>query len=147
MPGTFDERMAELEKMVPAGHVTAKVEVDQVYAAYQEFGDDFEHPQGGQAHYLGQPWLGATGRTMQTFADHLLEPDGLTEAGRQVALDGVTMVRDHAPVEFDNLRRSGHATVTTDGAVVFDEPPEVPRLSEAELKALNDHGHDLGTRP
>lgn len=30
MPGDFDERMAELEKMVGTGKIVAQVEVDQV---------------------------------------------------------------------------------------------------------------------
>lgn len=135
MPGTFDDRMAELEKMVGQGKITAQVEVAQLYAQYQHEGIDLHHPRGGQAKYLEKPWLDNADHAMQTFADHLLKPDGLTEAARQIALDGVTMVGDHAPVEFDNLRRSGHASVIDNGATVFDEPPEVARLSEAELKA------------
>lgn len=135
MPGSFDERMAELEAMVGEGPLTAAVEVDQVYAHYQHQGLEFKHPRGGQALYLQEPWLRNTDHAMQTLADGVLKPDGLHEAARQIALDGVTMVREHAPVEFDNLRRSGHATVTDNGAVIFDQPPEVPRLPEDALDA------------
>jgi hypothetical protein len=41
----------------------------------------------------------------------------------------------HAPVLFDHLRRSGHPVVTLGGAVIYDRPPEVHRLTEAELRA------------
>lgn len=72
---------------------------------------------------------------MQSLADGLLKPDGLVSAATRIAEDGAKMVREHAPVEFDNLRRSGHPTVVDDGTTVYDRPPEVPRLSEDELKA------------
>lgn len=135
MPGSFDERMTELEAMVGEGEITAAVDVDQVYARYQHEGLDFEHPRGGQAKYLEQPWEAAGTTFAERMARGLLVPDGLRSEARSFALDGAKMVREHAPVEFENLRRSGHATVTDDGHIVFDEPPEVPRLSEAELRA------------
>lgn len=72
---------------------------------------------------------------MRLLAEGLLKPDGLLTAARQIAEDGATMVDVHAPVEFDNLRKSGHPTVTDDGATVYDRPPIVGRLSEEELRA------------
>lgn len=47
------------------------------------------------------------------------------------------MVYDHAPVEFGDLRESGHPTVTDEGHTTYDRPPLVPRLSEAELREKN----------
>jgi hypothetical protein len=43
----------------------------------------------------------------------------------------------HAPVEFNHLRRSGHAIVTLGSTVIHDQGPEVHRLTEAELRKLN----------
>jgi hypothetical protein len=138
MPGDFDARMAELAEMVGDGHLVAKVEVDQVYAKVQHEALDFNHPRGGQAKYLEQPWEGHATDFARRFAKALLEPGGLQEEARAIAEDGVTMVHDHAPVEFDNLRRSGHPTVTDNGDVVYDRPPEVHRLSKTELAALSE---------
>lgn len=135
MPGSFDERMAELETMVGHGSIEASLEVDQVYAHAQHEHQDYVHPRGGQAKYLEQPWEAAGARFGETMAAGLLKPDGLKSAARAFAEDGSRMVQDHAPVEFDNLRRSGHPKVTDDGHTVYDRPPEVPRLSEADLRA------------
>jgi len=74
--------------------------------------------------------------------------DYLTDYARQVLVDGgehaiVNAVEDlaedggvatRAPVEFDDLRRSGHPTVTSDGVEIYDRPPRQHRLSEEELR-------------
>lgn len=44
-------------------------------------------------------------------------------------------VFDHAPVEFFDLRASGHPQVRRAGAVVYDRPPMQARLTEAQLRA------------
>lgn len=46
-------------------------------------------------------------------------------------------VKVHAPILFNNLRRSGHPIVTLDGRTIYDRPPEQRRLTEEELRALN----------
>lgn len=142
MPGDFDARMAELEEQVK-GHWQASTEVDQVYAHYQHEGLEFEHPRGGQAKYLEQPWEAGASGFSQRWADGLLKPEGLKEAATAIAQDGVRMVDEHAPVEFENLKHSGHGAATRDGAVIYDEPPLAGRLSETELKALS-HAQDEG---
>jgi hypothetical protein len=40
-----------------------------------------------------------------------------------------------APWEFGDLRASGHPSVASGGATVYDRPPNVGRLSEEELRA------------
>lgn len=74
---------------------------------------------------------------MQDLADNALRGSGqgLTEAAVNVAEDLSATAADRTPVEFGDLRNSGHPTVTDDGAIVYDRPPAVPRLSEAELRA------------
>ena len=45
-------------------------------------------------------------------------------------------VQMHAPREFDILRNSAALRLHDDGAIVFDLPALIPRLSEAEIKAI-----------
>lgn len=148
----FFERIAELREKVGHDRLVGKVEVDQVYAHYQHEGLDLAHPRGGQAKYLEQPLLSGSEDWMRTVAKSLLEEgpaDGMKDVVERVS----GKVSEHAPVEFDHLRRSGHPTVTDDGATVYDRPPEVGRLSEEELKAErrrgighSGHDHPLGNR-
>lgn len=44
-------------------------------------------------------------------------------------------VEETAPREWGDLRKSGHALVTLGQETVYDRPPKVSRLSDAELKA------------
>lgn len=57
----------------------------------------------------------------------------MEEAVEDLAEDGG--VATHAPVEYSDLRDSGHPSVTEDGVTVFDREPRQHRLSEDELKA------------
>ena len=65
----------------------------------------------------------------------------LDDGGRKAMAQNMENLSDqvkfHAPVEFNHLRRSGHPVVTLGGATVYDREPEVHRLTEAELRALN----------
>lgn len=134
MPSDFFERIEELQDRVGDGTLTGKVEVDQVYARYQHEGLDFRHPRGGQAKYLEQPFLAGASGHMQTLARTVLEPDGPHRGMKDVVENTAHDVFVHAPVEFDNLRRSGHPSVEDNGSVVYDRPPEVPRLTEEQLR-------------
>lgn len=40
-----------------------------------------------------------------------------------------------APVEWNDLRKSGHPKVTLGERVTYDRPPKAARLTDAELKA------------
>lgn len=143
MASTFFDRIAELRRRIPDKSVKATVKVDQIYAHYQHEGLDFEHPAGGQAKYLEQPWMGHATDFQRRFAKDLLSPEGVESAARGIALDGVTMVYEHAPLEFGDLKASGHATVEVDGVVKFDQPPAVGRLGKEDLKEKSKL-HDLG---
>lgn len=144
MPGTFDERMAALEAVTPKSSVRASCEVDQIYAHYQhedlsynrqgEVTGTLQYRNGGGAKYLERPWLGATEHNMKRWADGLLREHGLFDASTEIADEGVRMVEENAPVEFGDLRESGHAMVAVDGVKRYDVPPRVPRLSELELR-------------
>jgi hypothetical protein len=44
-------------------------------------------------------------------------------------------VEQLAPVEFGDLRKSGHPTVKSSGRFVYDRPPKQARLTKAEMDA------------
>lgn len=144
--GSFDAGTRELGDRVGHGMLEGKVEVSQVYAASQHEGGwvtgpnagvaIVNHPRGGGPKYLEQPLLEkGTGEYPRRLAARALEPDGLRRAMIDNMEDLARQVSERAPVEFEDLRRSGHPTVTSDGALVYDRPPEVPRLSDEELRA------------
>ena len=134
MTGTFSERIDELRKMVGSGKIEASCEVDQRYAAYQHERLDLRHPRGGQALYLQQPLYENYVKYVEDYAKTVLE-DGGHGAMKRTAENLSDQVEEHAPREFDDLRRSGHAQVTVNGEVTYDRPPKVARLTEAQLKA------------
>ena len=138
MASTFFERIDELADRVGDGHLVGKVEVDQVYARYQHEGADLKHPRGGKWHYLTDPLLSGATATMETVARATLEPDG-PKTGMEHVVNGLVRdVHEQAPVEFNDLRRSGHATVIDNGEIVYDRPPEVERLTDEQLREKND---------
>ena len=149
MPGDFAERIDELSKVVGSGQLEGKMEVDQVYAHYQHEGMDLKHPHGGQAKFLETALHAGADTYLQSIADRVLDGgavDGMVEAVDQLDTRSAQLTPKEATV----LARSGHLTVTDQGAVVYDKPPEVPRLSEAELEEIHDRDisihHPYGRR-
>ena len=57
----------------------------------------------------------------------------MEECVEDLAEDGD--VASHAPLEYGDLRDSGHPSVTEAGATVYDREPRQGRLSPEELKA------------
>lgn len=144
MAGDFAERIDELKELVGQGDLVGKLVVDQVYAHYQHEGMDLRHPNGGQAKFLetalhqADPW--------QAIADTILDGggvEGMTSAVEKLDEESARLTPKEATV----LARSGHPTVTDDGAAVYDRAPEVPRLSEAELRAIHDRGISIHKTP
>ncbi len=135
MAGDFEARITELQDKVGDGALTGKVEVDQLYSHYQHEGLDLRHPHGGQAKFLETALH--NGDYFARIAETVL--DG---GAKNAMIDAVEKL-DHksaelTPKELTLLARSGHPTVTDAGSVVYDRPPDVPRLSEAELEELHD---------
>lgn len=105
---------------------------------------DLNHPHGGQAKFLETALH--TGAYFQEIADTVLEGgavDGMINAVEKLDNDSAQLTPKEATV----LARSGHPTVTDDGAVVYDRAPEVPRLSEDELRAIHDRGITIHRHP
>jgi len=110
-------------------------------------GLDFVHPRGGQALYLSQPLLDHYSDYLQRYADKLLEDGGessVIASMEDLAEEGG--VATHAPVLYSNLRASGHPTVESDGATIYDREPRQHRLSEEELKAIYREHHPIPSK-
>ncbi|MGW1676031.1 hypothetical protein [Saccharopolyspora sp. NPDC002376] len=140
MADTFNERLLELARRVGYGHLEGHVEVDQVYARYQHEDLTLRHPRGGQAKYLETPLHTEHARYLQDIADAVLDERGPASAMRDVVEDLSRQVEAHAPVEFSNLRESGHPSVVDGGRTVYDRPPKQRRLTEQELREQHRSG-------
>jgi hypothetical protein len=125
--------MAELSDDVGHGILRGAVEVDQVYARYQHEGLDLRHPEGGQAKYLEAPLYQHHGTYVQKLADHVLAGD-LPDTMARVMEDLSLEVYDKAPLEFGDLKASGHPTVVDNGTMSYDRPPNIHRLTPEELR-------------
>lgn len=128
--------MRELAARIGSGDLTGRVVVDQVYAKMQHEDLTLRHPRGGEPRYLAQPLLDHRDDYLRGIARTVLE-DGGTDGMRTAVEDlaGQGGVATHAPVLWGDLRRSGHPSVTSGGATVYDRAPLARRLSEEELAA------------
>lgn len=153
MTTTFYNRVDELKRAVGHGKLRMTNTMDQVYAKYQELREDLKHPRGGGAHYTRRGLFDHIDDYMSQLAARAVTPDGseLDSAARDVSDRMGERAEEYAPVEYANLRRSRHARVWDDGELIYNRLPDVPRLSEAQLRAQRRHGHGLdfgdSTRP
>lgn len=138
----FTDGVTELSQRVGHGPLVGRVEVNQVYARYQHEGLDFKHPQGGQAKYLEEPLYSNSGDYMRRLAKDTLDGDLTTSMAHNME-DLAGEVYKKAPFEFGDLKASPHPSVTSAGAVVYDRPPMIHRLSEEELR-IKSHLRSLG---
>lgn len=143
MSKTFAEGIDELKRIVGGGVLEGTITVDQVYAHYQDSGFGphgtpafaFDHPRGGEAMYLSGPMRYRRSEVMQRWANNLLRGRIVHETIDILHSFGDD-VQMHAPREFEILRNSAALKLFDDGAPVFDLPALIPRLSEAEIKAI-----------
>lgn len=138
MAGSFGSRIDELIAQVGTGNLVGRLEVDQVYAHVQHEDLSFKHPRGGEALYLTKPLLENMHEYLGWIADFTLRDEG-PKAGMEYSLEHLSSqgVGVRAPLEFGNLRESGHPTIVDDGVTVYDRPPIQRRLTEHELEALH----------
>lgn len=152
MASTFDERIGVLSAEIGEGIVTGKVEYDQAYAHRQHEELTWKHPHGGQAQYLSSALYENIYTYMEMIAQFTLE-DGGPRIGMIGAVE--SLARESAsrvPYSLGTLRNSVHPSVEENGVVVYDRPPQVPRLSDAELDYLHklqpwEHGPREGYGP
>lgn len=135
--GTFFTIAPEIEARVGGGILHGEVEVNQVYALYQHESLDLAHPHGGSAKYLSDPLYANYAKYLEGIAATVLDDGG--HAGMIAAMENLSdQVETTAPVWFNDLRRSGHPSVTDDGHSVYDRAPKQHRLTEAEIEAKKD---------
>lgn len=135
--GSFFTIAPEIMDRVGAGILHGNVEVDQIYAKYQHESLDLAHPHGGSAKYLADPLNANYAKYLEEIAKTVLDDGG--HAGMIAAMEDLSgKVETTAPVWFNDLRRSGHPSVSDDGKVIYDRAPKQHRLSEAEIEAKKD---------
>lgn len=91
---------------------------------------------GGQALYLQAPLMEHHAEYLERIAAGVLNDggkDAMAEVMEDLAEGGGVATR--APVEYGDLRDSGHPVVTDDGHVTYDREPRQHRLTEEELEA------------
>jgi hypothetical protein len=131
---TFDDRIGELAALVGDGELRGSTVVDQLYARYQHEEMQLNHPRGGQAKYLESPLHSQYSGYLEDIARRTLETgpvEPMIDAMEDLATE---QLGQYAPVEFGNLRESGHPSVVSDGETVYDREPVQRRLTEAELR-------------
>lgn len=137
MTGMFAERIAELRRRTDLGSTLhGSVTVDQVYAHYQHEHLEFRHPRGGHAMFLSAPLYTHYREYIEAVARSWLD-DGGKRAMERSMEHLSDQVEIEAPVEFWDLRRSGHPEVHVGQRLVYDRHPKQRRLTEPELRAKN----------
>jgi hypothetical protein len=140
--GTFSERTRQLERKVGTGRLVGSVVVDQVYAKYQHETLDLRHDAGRTAKYLERPLLTHHEQYLQRLARNVLDGDLVQAmADNMEHLSG--QVEKLAPIDQNDLPRSGHPTVHDGHTVAYDRPPHVARLTPEQLKAKGKRQVDL----
>lgn len=136
MGGTFGDRIDELRERTGSGkgRLRGTVIVDQRYAHFQHERLDLHHPRGGQARYLAVPLEHNFRHYYDEIARSYLD-DGGKDAMERAMEDLSDSLYQTAPVEFWDLRRSGHPVVELGTDTIYDRPPVQHRLTDAELRA------------
>lgn len=135
MTSTFAGRIDALRTLTGRGQrLQGTVTVDQRYALIQHEELSYRHPRGGQAKYLEAPLFDHYRDYLGDYAKTVLADGGQPAMRRSMEhlSDAVELA---APVEFSDLRRSGHPAVTLGGRTVYDRPPKQRRLTDEELRA------------
>lgn len=120
---------------VGEGRLVGKLRVDQVYAKYHHERLDLHHPRGGGPKYLEAPLFANFQDYLQRIAASILDGDP-EDAMAQVMEALNSAMSSRAPIEFNNLRRSGNPRVFSNGSRVYDRAAWQPRLSREELRIL-----------
>lgn len=119
---------------VGQGNLKGVVRVDQVYAKYHHERMDLHHPRGGGPKYLESALHANYQDYLERVARAFLKGD--PEQAMARAMESLnTAMAARAPVQFNNLRRSGNPRVISQGAVVYNRAAKQHRLSRAELNA------------
>jgi hypothetical protein len=132
---TIYDGLAELRERTGApDKLRGECEVDQAYAHAQHEHLDWRHPRGGGANYLRGPLMDRYRSYLMAIAATWTDDGGRRQM--ELAMEHLSdQVEITAPVEFWDLRRSGHPVVRLGGRVIYDRPPKQRRLTRNELRA------------
>lgn len=133
---SFDVRIEELKLKVGDGLLDIRVEFNQAYAHRQHEDLTFKHPHGGGPQYLRKALYEGVGVYLTFLAQGVLSTD-LDSAAIAVSEMFANRASNNAPVRAANLRGSAHPSVISNGAVIYDRPPAIPRLDPEEIEAIN----------
>lgn len=136
------EGVRRLRDQVGPGKLTGKLRVDQIYAKYQHERLDLRHPRGGGPKYLEGPLFANYQHYLQRLAGSVLSGD-LEDAMIRCMEALNSAMSAAAPIDHNNLRRSGNPRVYSNGRKVYDRAPHQRRMSEAELKTLRRRGRGI----
>lgn len=131
-----NDGVPDLLDRVGDGLLRGRLKDDQVYAQYQHERLDLKHPRGGKARYLADPLMAEHQQYYAHMAENALEPDGLLQAMIDAVQSLNGSMSQQAPVDLNNLRRSGTESVWDNGQLAYRKPAEQKRLSREELNAL-----------
>lgn len=135
MTSTFAERIDALRTLTGRGaRLTGTCTVDQRYAKAQHEHGEWHHPRGGRAFYLRDPLFSGYREYLADYARTVLT-DGGQPAMKRSMEHLADQVELTAPVEWNDLRKSGHPQVTVGERTVYDRAPKAARLTAQELKA------------
>lgn len=131
--GDFDRRISDLARAVGDGALQGRVTVNQKYALYQHEELRLRHAPGRIPRYLAVPLFANHRHYLQTLAGAVLGGDlaGAMADSMEHLSDEVERL---APIDFNDLPRSGHPVVTDGQRTVYDRPPIVPRLTDEQLR-------------
>jgi hypothetical protein len=117
------------------GLLTGYLKIDQVYAKYHHERLDLVHPRGGGPKYLEGPLFDSYQDYLARVGQAMLSGDPEREMAECMeALN--TAMSSRAPIEFNNLRRSGAPRVVSTGRVVYRREAWQRRLTRQELNQL-----------
>lgn len=122
---------------VGSGNLRGHVGFDQIYAHWIHEHVGFKHPRGGQAKFLSEALLINYSGYLQRIAELVVTPDGshIMAAMIRNMEDLSDSAEAKAPRQFGNLEKSGHPRVRDGLEIVYDRPPKMHRLTEAEIRA------------
>ena len=133
MPGTFNRRITTLDQRVGDTKLTGSVVVDQRYAKYQHERLDLRHPRGGKAKYLADPLYQLHRPILMMIGREVLSVGPVPPMIRGVEWISKE-VGVQAPIDENDLRRSGNPRVFDELGSHYDRKPTRPRLSPQELR-------------
>lgn len=129
----FVNQARKLAREIGGGKLTGRIVFDQPYAAKQHEELSFRHPHGGGAKYLTMALYHNYNEAYADLARYLFDMD--IRVHMAVVTESIQEnAAQRAPVEFNDLRRSGSVAVTDGQSLVYEREAKQSRLSESQMR-------------